>query len=303
MANTCEDNKYRGKDGTCCKRCDPGQYVQAECSTTQETKCEGCKRGFYTATENYLPRCEVCKECIPRNRLRKVRECTAQRNTICECLEGFFCSTDECDHCKKVTHCEQGYGVKSQATRTNDTICAECDEGSYSNVTDYSSSCKPHTRCEDLGKDLRSPGTLKADAMCGNFKSHCPWMLPAGLWSGLVLTLLIVAVFIIWRARRKSYKSDSRTVPVTLMEIALEPPLSPLELSSHCQESGTEDDYKLQLFKTDDTLINCSSHPIIQRKLSVSFLESNHNKESSGYDTANFLRSHSEPQEDEWCGT
>ncbi|XP_072251145.1 tumor necrosis factor receptor superfamily member 5 [Leuresthes tenuis] len=321
MANMCENDKYKGKDGTCCDRCPAGHYVQVECSATQGTKCDNCRHGHYTATTNYLLKCEVCKNCFERNKLKQVSECTADRNTVCECLEGFFCSTDECDHCKKVTSCGLGFGVKHQATRTNDTICVACAKGSYSNVTDYISSCKPHTRfthtffegiftsiisyvtcrCEDLGRDLRSPGNSTADATCGNFKSHCSWMLPAGLWSGLVLTILIVAVFFLWRARRKSYKSDSCTIPVTLMEIAPAPPLSPLELSSHCQESGTEDDYKL--FNTDDTLINCSSLPIIQRKLSVSFVESNHNKESSGYNPANFLRCHSEPQEDEWCGT
>lgn len=52
---------------------------------------------------------------------------------------------------------------------------------------------------------------------------------------------------------------------------------------------------------TQDSLKSCI--PITPLKASVSFAESGHGKESTEYCTSNFLRSYSEPQEDEWCGT
>ena len=61
---------------------------------------------------------------------------------------------------------------------------------------------------------------------------------------------------------------------------------------------------------SDETVVICgtqdsvdsvdSSRPITPLKVSVSFAESNH---TNGYRTGNFLRTHSEPQEDEYCGT
>ena len=42
--------------------------------------------------------------------------------------------------------------------------------------------------------------------------SGCNWILPAGLWSGLVLTALVLFVFICWREKRKSYRPGVYTV-------------------------------------------------------------------------------------------
>lgn len=52
---------------------------------------------------------------------------------------------------------------------------------------------------------------------------------------------------------------------------------------------------------TQGSLDSCL--PITPLKASVSFAESSHGNGSTGYGTGNFLRSYSEPQEDEWCGT
>ncbi|KAM9724045.1 tumor necrosis factor receptor superfamily member 5 isoform 2-T2 [Menidia menidia] len=302
----CEDkNKYKGSDGTCCERCPAGKYVKAKCNATQATQCEECPRGYFTATTNHLNECKRCKDCISRNQLKKVQDCTSVTDTVCECSEGYFCSSDECEHCQSATFCKPGFGVKQKAVHTNDTICAKCEEGTYSNVTDFSSACVAHTRCEDFGGVVATPGTSTADAICRPIK--CSWMLPAGLWSGLVLSILIVAVFILWRAKRRSHRC---TIPVTLKDDAPPLPVTPPEPSSHCQESGNGDECKLPLFITDDALIILSmkdrldhNPPITERTASVSFTESSLIKDSTGHNTGNFVRLCSEPQEDEWSGT
>ncbi|XP_076592582.1 tumor necrosis factor receptor superfamily member 5 [Chaetodon auriga] len=313
--NCTNEDKYISKDGRCCDRCPAGWYRKAECDGTKATECDECRRGFYTATKNHLTNCHVCRDCSPSNNQRKVEDCTAKKDTVCECVTGFYCSNEHCDHCRLVTHCTLGEGVKVRATRTNDTICAPCEAGTYSNVTDFHSPCQTHTRCEDIGRVLKTPGTRTTDVLCGDFKTHCHWILPAGLWSGLVLTALVLFGLLCWKGKRKSYKAASSIVPVTLVEMIpavpdcpLDLPLPSIERNGYCQESCTVDACDLTLFNPDvvsgstqDSMDSC--HPITPLKASMSFSESSHKNGSAGYCTGNFLRIYSEPQEDEWCGT
>ncbi|XP_056301130.1 tumor necrosis factor receptor superfamily member 5 [Pseudoliparis swirei] len=330
--NCSSEDKYTKKDGICCDRCAAGQYMLAECDDTHTTKCGPCGPGRYTATKNHLPKCYVCKDCSSINNQRKVKDCTEQENTVCRCMPGFYCVNDPCDHCWEVTLCLLGEGVKVQAAHTNDTLCAPCQDGTYSNVTDFHSACQAHTRCEDFGRVLKTPGTPKADAICGNFKSHCPWILPTGLWSGLLLTALILFGLICWRAKRKSYKAEKKEtrtflqnpftstgadscVAISLVEMAAAAPSPQPETSSPITEGHHRDSCPLEgctppLFIPDDSVVSCDthehvdgSHPQTPLRASVSFTDSHHINGNAGYRPGHFLRTYSEPQEDEWCGT
>ncbi|KAG8009965.1 Tumor necrosis factor receptor superfamily member 5 [Nibea albiflora] len=250
------------------------------------------------------------------NNKRKVSDCAADSDTVCECVPGFFCSDDQCEHCQRVQSCPEGHGVKVQATRTNDTVCAPCVKGTYSNVSDFTSPCQRHTSCDDIGRKWLQKGTPKTDAICGDFNSDCHWILPTALWSGVVLTALVLFGLICWKEKRKSYRAASSVTPVSLIEMvpaapnSLDLPLPSTELKAYSQESCTVDGCYLPLFHPDDNAVNgCiqdsvdSSHPITPLKASVSFAESNHVNGSASYGTGNFFRTYSEPQEDEWCGT
>lgn len=46
------------------------------------------------------------------NHLKQESCCTAERDTVCVCERGFYCSTPVCDHCQPVTRCSKGSGVK-----------------------------------------------------------------------------------------------------------------------------------------------------------------------------------------------
>ncbi|XP_034553207.1 tumor necrosis factor receptor superfamily member 5 [Notolabrus celidotus] len=310
------EDKYVTKDDRCCDRCPSGWYIRGECDGTKKTECAECVRGFFTETKNHWFKCLSCKDCSTKNQ-RKVKDCTAQEDTVCGCEPGFFCINQSCDHCQRVKHCPLGQGVKVQATRTNNTICAVCEEGTFNNVTDFHSPCKTHTRCGDLGRVLKTPGTPTADAICGDCKTYCHWIIPASLWSGLVLTALVLFGLYCWRRQRKSSRAASLIVPVTLTDkVPVEPvcllelPLQSKKQNGHCIESCMEEDYKFPLFTPDDNAVSYitedsvdSSHPITPLKVSVSFAESSQQNGSAGFCTGNFLRTHSEPQEDEWCGT
>ncbi|XP_029359963.1 tumor necrosis factor receptor superfamily member 5 [Echeneis naucrates] len=315
MANCSSEEKY-SKGGRCCNRCPAGKYVKADCDGSQQTQCAECGKGLYTATKNHLNQCRVCSKCSSQNNQRELTVCTATQNTVCTCEEGFFCLNEQCDHCKPVTQCREGEGVKIRANRTSDTVCAPCETGTYSNVTDFISSCKPHIRCEDFGNELTTPGTTTSNAVCGERIHHCSWMLPAALWSGLVLTALVMlAVVICWGGQTQINASHKGrpTVPVNLVDVvhvahrtSLELPLPAIEQNGHCQETCAAEDCTLPLFNTDDNSVSFStdsSLPITPFQVSVSFAESGHHKGSSGCRRGSFLRAHSEPQEDEWCGT
>uniref|UniRef100_A0A3P9LTC6 TNFR-Cys domain-containing protein n=1 Tax=Oryzias latipes TaxID=8090 RepID=A0A3P9LTC6_ORYLA len=300
MSCPTEDSYYN--NGICCDRCPAGTYVQTECDKQQKTKCDGCKHGTYTATRNHVSKCITCKKCSSKIHLKEESACTAERDTVCVCERGYHCSNPDCDHCRSVTSCSQGTGVKVLATRTNDTICQTCEKGTYSNVTDFYSPCKAHTRCEDIGRQLLTPGTKELDAVCGDLRTHCSWMLPAGLWSGLVLTLLVVAAFIFWKARRRSFRAAVRcSVPVKKLKSDPPPPVIPPELPSHCQETCPVIDCKIKILNPDDPPPiskgedEDSSLPITSLQCDCSH--------STVYCPSSFVRLHSEPQEDEWCGT
>ncbi|KAM9851747.1 tumor necrosis factor receptor superfamily member 5 [Aulostomus maculatus] len=311
--NCNSESKY-SKDGSCCDRCPAGTYVKAHCDGEKQTQCVICEHGRYTATNNHMTECHVCKNCSPNNNQKKETDCTAKEDTVCECVRGFYCSTTDCEHCQSVTHCPPGAGVKVEATRTNDTICGPCAVGTFSNVSDFHSPCKTHTSCDDLGRVLITRGTSKTDNICGDFKPNCHWLLPAGLWSGFILTAILVFLLICLMTKRKSYKAASSSSPVTLsmvsaaparsMELSLPSP----ELNGNCHGTCGEDGYTFPLFVpafscgTEDSVDG--SHPNTPLKASISFNESNNINGNAGHDhSINLFQTCSEPQEDEWCGT
>ncbi|KAM4736713.1 tumor necrosis factor receptor superfamily member 5 [Anableps anableps] len=299
-----EKEKYKKKDGTCCDRCPPGKFLDQDCNDRNGTICKPCPEGSYTDEQNHLKKCIPCRTCN-KNAL-KVSNCTAKENTVCQCMPGFFCSDDKCDHCEPWTKCSVGKGLIHKPSHKTNTVCTPCTEGTFSNVTDFDSPCKSHFRCEDYGLQLKTPGTSTTDAICEKCNSHCTWILPAGLWAGLVLTILIVGAFIFWRAKRRSYRPGKLSVPVTMVAIGPETILAPPELLAHCQESCNE--CKPPPFTSDGPPIIRSvsdslddSVPITPLK--VSFAEPHQISGSTICPSSNFFRSYSEPQEDEWCGT
>lgn len=321
MTKTSCENKeqFYSKGGRCCDVCDAGRYVKADCDGNKGTQCALCPNGFYTATRNHMSSCHRCRVCSSSENQRTEKDCTSQEDRVCACVSGYVCMNETCDHCKPVSSCRVGEGVIRLATRTNNTVCAPCENATYSNVTDSQSPCLPHTSCEEFGRVLKTPGTPTSNAICGEFKNKCQWMLPAGLWSGLVLTVLVLFVLVCWRNKRRSYRTAATATPTVAVvgvrpvgdeQLKLDFPLQATEQKSGCQEDCTTVSCTVELFKpvedpadgsTQDSLD--SNQPITPFKASVSFANWGHDNGSADYCTSTFCRSHSEPQEDEWCGT
>nr|XP_057909697.1 tumor necrosis factor receptor superfamily member 5 isoform X2 [Doryrhamphus excisus] len=324
---TAED-RYLSKSGRCCDRCPPGSYVQADCDVAMKTRCGECGRGLYTATRNHLSSCMVCRQCSGSNNQKTLKQCTADKDTVCGCLTGFLCDREPCEDCIPATLCPPGSGLKVQTTEVNDAICAPCEEGTYNNVSDFQSACQIHTRldilelllyciesgvlllcfihrCEDLGRELKTRGTSTSDAICGDLKSGCSWILPAGLWLGFVLTILAVLGLMCWTAKRKARKMARSSIPVPLVTTAsvitdslMEPPLPNPALYDLCQKSDVPSACQLSIFNPDDSAINHSTEDKMDLRTT---LMTDSSDRCNGTDV--YHRSYSEPQENEWCGT
>ncbi|KAA0703421.1 Tumor necrosis factor receptor superfamily member 16 [Triplophysa tibetana] len=291
---------------TTCKdsKCTKGTFVR-QCEANV-VKCEPCANGTFTAADNHMESCLACRVCSSINNLMPDVECRADTNRQCKCKPGFYCpnlTEGQCEHCFPVKNCPPGQGVTKNHTQLEDTKCEPCPDGTYSNVTDYISSCKNHTSCAYLGRDLKDRGTPKTDATCGDFKAcrSCNWMLPAGMWAGLAVTALIIflVLFIIyWRTKRRSQNS------VTISEYfsSTSPTFPPdiLKCPASCGLEKYQEDQKLMHTAENNSFMDCSTNCDLGTTQVMSVSEK--------YSTANYSTdriifpsiNQSEPQESEW---
>ncbi|KAM6981793.1 tumor necrosis factor receptor superfamily member 5-like [Tautogolabrus adspersus] len=112
------------------------------------------------------PECDNCTKCDEGSGLKMNTSCTTVSDTVCEPLEGFYCSESKKDGCveaKKHPRCEPGEYISENGTSSTDTMCLPCSNGTFSDGT----SCQNHTQCESKGLLLLTPGTKTEDAQCG----------------------------------------------------------------------------------------------------------------------------------------
>ncbi|XDV40457.1 hypothetical protein PO909_009541 [Leuciscus waleckii] len=283
-------------------KCPKGKYLDTKCNATSDPVCVTCPRHTFTDQENNMKECRACRECTSNSNLEMVKECEPDKNTECKCKQGYYCthrSDSHCDHCKIVSTCPPGKGVTSQHTFQSDTVCSPCLKGTYSDVEDYLSSCKNHTRCEDLGRDILSPGTSKSDAVCGPIKTcttSCSWVLPASLWAGIIVTVLIVflVLFIMyWRNKHQSKRSEislSPNSPVLPPDILKYPADFDMERCVEC------DKHKAENYTDMESSIQCDG--VMSMMMSEKYCQST---AANGYtDSTHQPLYQSQPQESEW---
>ncbi|XP_017332723.1 tumor necrosis factor receptor superfamily member 5 [Ictalurus punctatus] len=212
LTTTCSPDQHE-HNGVCCKRCPKGTHMSAHCNESSETQCKRCAQGFFTENQNYIDNCLACTSCDPHHHLQTSKDCTEISNRKCGCVEGFYCTQpsgnveDHCEKCEAVHRCPPGHGVSARPNSTHDTVCEPCPPGTFNNETDYVTPCRTHTGCLDLGRSVLSEGTTERDAKCGDFVSRCHWMIPASLWAGLIVTLILIFIGVVCvksKRRRKA---------------------------------------------------------------------------------------------------
>ncbi|KAL7884750.1 hypothetical protein AOLI_G00075200 [Acnodon oligacanthus] len=184
-------------NGECCPMCAAGNHVYRHCTVDISTTCVRCPESTYTDEPNGLIKCFSCIVCDSGQSLRVKTSCTRSLNTVCEPLNGYYCTDQQggsCRRAEKHKNCSPGQYIKHRGTSFKDTECAECADGTFSNGS--LQICQPHSKCEDLGLTEIKGGTLSSDAECGN-------KTPAGVRAGIIVSILIVAVAVLMLLRSK----------------------------------------------------------------------------------------------------
>ncbi|XP_073688376.1 tumor necrosis factor receptor superfamily member 14-like [Garra rufa] len=192
--SACARAEYKmGQD--CCPKCAPGNRVYWDCTIDASTTCVPCPALTYTDEPNGLNKCFPCTVCITGEGLRVKTACTRSSDTVCEPLEGFYCTEPNKDNCRsalKHSDCHPGQYIKQAGTAFTDTVCGKCTEGSFSNGS--FTTCRPHSTCETEGRVIK-PGTVSSDAECGHLS---PVLIVVGTITGGVVLFSAVGISFIY---------------------------------------------------------------------------------------------------------
>ncbi|XP_028845615.1 tumor necrosis factor receptor superfamily member 6 [Denticeps clupeoides] len=119
---SCEFGMHRYRELMCCN-CGPGQHREDYCSSSSGTKCLPCVKGTYMTHSNSKDSCEICSVC-DKSANREIKEdCTVTSDTVCKCLEGFYCAEGDCIACHPCKECT--HGTKEPCTEKKDAVCSE----------------------------------------------------------------------------------------------------------------------------------------------------------------------------------
>ncbi|XP_074153744.1 tumor necrosis factor receptor superfamily member 5-like [Sminthopsis crassicaudata] len=140
------------------------------------------------------------------------RECSSTSNTVCGCSPGYFCTDmkdDDCELCVPHRVCSPGQYVKSRGTERNNTICEECQAGTFS-TNGTLDRCLPWTNCTAQGLDEARPGTAISDARCSqdshyqnvSFFSNPGIIIGTGI--GIRIFFFIIMIIILFKCKKKN---------------------------------------------------------------------------------------------------
>ncbi|XP_042563473.1 tumor necrosis factor receptor superfamily member 14-like [Clupea harengus] len=148
MTSACGRAEYdTGQE--CCPMCSPGHYVKRHCTEDRSTTCLPCPPSSFTDKPNGLLKCLSCSVCDSSAGLRVKRACSSTSDSLCEPLEGHYCTDPIKDGCRGAvehTKCSPGQYVNQTGTASTDTVCGDCVGDTYSDGS--FTSCRPHTRAD-----------------------------------------------------------------------------------------------------------------------------------------------------------
>ncbi|MEQ2256022.1 hypothetical protein ILYODFUR_019941, partial [Ilyodon furcidens] len=173
--------------------------VKTDCTAFRPTSCLPCADGTYMDLPNGEKRCSPCSTCDSGAGLMVKQRCSLTEDTVCEPMEGFFCTDPKSGGCgvaQKHRSCEPGQYISKKGTASTDTDCSDCFSGTFSNGTMLS--CQQHRQCEKENLQLIKAGTASTDAECGEKGSNITRIVISVMVVFLVLGM-IVAVYLLWK--------------------------------------------------------------------------------------------------------
>ncbi|CAK6974442.1 tumor necrosis factor receptor superfamily member 14-like [Scomber scombrus] len=194
LSLTCHPAEYL-IDQECCPMCPPGSRVKTDCTEFRSTSCLSCIDGSFIDEPTGSRQCFLCTNCDSGSGLRIKTSCTTLSNTVCEPLDGFYCTDSDkdnnCFRAQEHTRCEPGQYIRHKGTAFTDTECTDCSSDTFSDGT--STSCQSHTKCDSLNLQLIKPGTASTDAECGEHSSNTAVIVGAVIGTLGLVTLGIFA--------------------------------------------------------------------------------------------------------------
>ncbi|KAJ8017147.1 hypothetical protein DPEC_G00014740 [Dallia pectoralis] len=237
-SHICNADEY-GIAGKCCPMCSAGTWVYKHCTEFSNTSCEPCTNSTYTDQPGGFPVCTPCTNCVPDSGLMDKQSCTPSSDTVCEPLEGFYCTEPTKDGCKAAqrhSSCKPGQ-YRQKGTPSTDTVCSDCTDGTYSDGS--FTSCQPHTQYDTLKLQQIKPGTRLSDSECG---SQTPTAVIIGavlgaVLGGVALALIIPAAVCLFKKKFASGR-DTHHHPndFELPEVRTTPQRPPQSLPTHPQD-------------------------------------------------------------------
>ncbi|XP_047425495.1 tumor necrosis factor receptor superfamily member 14-like isoform X2 [Mugil cephalus] len=200
---TCRPEEYL-IDNKCCSMCPPGNRVKTDCAAFRRTSCLPCMDETYMDRFTRHKQCFPCTNCNTGSGLKVKTSCTTTSDTVCEPLEGFFCTNvtkDQCAAAQKHKDCDPGQYIKEKGTSSSDTVCSDCSDGTFSDGT--LTSCLQHTQCESMNLQLITAGTSSADSVCGEQTSNVGVIV--GVIIGLVVLVVLIVVVLYYIKRKNKY--------------------------------------------------------------------------------------------------
>ncbi|XP_059836304.1 tumor necrosis factor receptor superfamily member 5-like [Hypanus sabinus] len=202
----CDSETQYLKDDRCCFKCGPGSYMATECGLSQYPNCHPCENGSYQQQWNKDAHCKKHSSC-DSGEFEVVKAGDSISDVVCLCKEGKHCPNSDCEVCRDDEVCPPGSGVKIRGDRKfQGTVCEDCKEGFYSNVTSSIEPCREWMNCASLGLVEVQPGTSQNDVVCS-----VP--LPSkGCCKGAVipLALIIVVLIILFVCDRLGYLNAAK---------------------------------------------------------------------------------------------
>uniref|UniRef100_A0A3Q3FE93 Tumor necrosis factor receptor superfamily member 5-like n=1 Tax=Labrus bergylta TaxID=56723 RepID=A0A3Q3FE93_9LABR len=190
--------------------------VYENCTDSESTHCKPCTEGTFMDHPTYRTRCYDCKSCDEGSALKMKTSCAIVSDTVCEPVEGFYCSDsrkDDCVEAKKHRRCEPGEYIREHGTSSTDTVCSTCSDGTFSDGT--FTSCQNHKQCESEGLLLLRAGTETEDAQCGGKVSHRTAQIICGVGVGIVGMFLVSGLggfYVSWRRKNAAGKVSTVTM-------------------------------------------------------------------------------------------
>ncbi|XP_023122482.1 tumor necrosis factor receptor superfamily member 5 isoform X2 [Amphiprion ocellaris] len=180
----CDPQTQYEQDGQCCNMCGKGTSMTTF-GTCEFPQCTECLDKEYQ--EGYTKE-RLCKRqpyCDPNLNFEVTIHHSKIAKTVCKCKEGFHCASADCKGCLRHKKCGPGQGAYPKGDHTHDTQCKECPEGTFSNETSWSSSCKTWTPCEEQFY-TEEEGTPTSDRKCAPSRQHI-----------ILAIVVILAVFVV----------------------------------------------------------------------------------------------------------